>query len=162
LEDALAAGPAGSSFGLRVERSGETLELNVSSAPSDLEGAPSLGVALETRDLQVGLPFEISFRDQDIAGPSAGLAFGLAIYDMLSDTDIARGRTFAATGRLDPSGWVGPVGGVKEKALAAQHAGASLFVVPGPQVIEAWAQDVPVRGASTLRRALALLGRDAR
>lgn len=84
-----------------------------------------------TRDLRAILPFDVSFRDRpDIGGPSAGLAYALAIADMLDPPDDARGRAVAATGTIDAEGNVGDVGGVTEKAVAAEAAGADVFLVP--------------------------------
>ncbi len=52
---------------------------------------------------------------------------------------------------------MGPVGGVKQKAEAAEQAGAQLFLVPGGEVEEAPDADVPVRGVESLEHALRVL-----
>ena len=86
---------------------------------------------MTTRDLRAILPFDVSFRDRpDIGGPSAGLTYALAVADMLDPLDDARGRAVAATGTIDAEGNVGDVGGVTEKAVAAEAAGADVFLVP--------------------------------
>jgi PDZ domain-containing protein len=49
----------------------------------------------------VDLPFQVRFSERpDVAGPSAGLAYALAIADLLDQGDYARGRTVAATGTI--------------------------------------------------------------
>lgn len=128
----VAARPAGSAFTLGVEREGRRVELEVRSADlPEVSGGTGLGVVVTTRDLRAILPFDISFRDRpNVGGPSAGLAYAVAIADMLDPPDDARGRAVAATGTIDAEGNVGDVGGVTEKAVAAEAAGADVFLVP--------------------------------
>ena len=115
------------------------------------------GISTDTRGLDVDLPFEVSFTRRDIGGPSAGLAYALAIADMLSAEDYARGRVIATTGTIEADGEVGPGGGVEQKALAAEDAGAELFLVPADEVDAARDADAPVHGVETLRQALEAL-----
>ena len=63
----------------------------------------------------------------------------------------------ATTGTIDADGDVGPVGGVEQKAVAADEAGATLFLVPVEEVDEAEGADVAVQGVDTLRQALQAL-----
>jgi hypothetical protein len=100
------------------------------------------------------LPFRISFDERDVGGPSAGLTYALAIADMLSARDYAAGRVIATTGTIEADGDVGPVGGVRQKAEAAEKAGAQLLVAPRGEVEEAPDANVPVRGVETLEQAL--------
>ncbi len=158
LQEITGSRPAGVDFRVTVERGGEQVEEVVESRPLPrLAGGVGLGLVVETRDLDVELPFEVSFGDRDIGGPSAGLAYALAIADKLTTGDEARGRAVAATGTIDIDGEVGPVGGVKQKALAAEEAGASLFLVPFDEVEEAQVPGLQVGGVSNLDRALRLL-----
>jgi PDZ domain-containing protein len=132
LPRVVAARPAGSAFTLGVEREGRRMRVEVHSAElPEVSGGTGLGVVVTTRDLRAILPFDVSFRDRpDIGGPSAGLAYALAIADMLDRPDDAGGRAVAATGTIDGEGNVGDVGGVTEKAVAAEAAGADVFLVP--------------------------------
>ena len=75
----------------------------------------------------------IVIRDRGIGGPSAGLAYALAIIDMLDPDDVARGRTIAATGELRPDGRVSPVGFVPMKLAVARSGNADVFLVPDGQ-----------------------------
>lgn len=99
----------------------------------------------------------VSFRERDVRGGSAGLVFALALVDMLDPDDLARGRVIAATGALDESGRVGPVGFVDMKAVAARSAGASLFLVPRRLEPRAKGIVTAVHGVSSLDEAVGLL-----
>ncbi|HEY8489108.1 MAG TPA: S16 family serine protease [Thermaerobacter sp.] len=66
----------------------------------------------------------------DVAGPSGGLALGLAAVDALAPGDLAGGLRVAATGTLTPHGAVGPVEGVELKRLAAAQEGLDILFVP--------------------------------
>jgi PDZ domain-containing protein len=76
------------------------------------------------------LPFAVKIDSDQIGGPSAGLAWTLGIIDSLSGGGLTGGRTVAATGTIDPDGTVGAVGGVEQKTVAVERAGASVFLVP--------------------------------
>ncbi len=79
------------------------------------------------------------FKDQDIHihvpagaipkdGPSAGLTIAIALISLL--TNRPSRRDVALTGELTLSGRILPVGGVKDKALAAHRAGVKCVVFP--------------------------------
>jgi len=92
-------------------------------------GRSYLGVELAPL-YRPALPFPVSVDAGDIGGPSAGLAFTLAILDSLSGGRLTAGHEVAATGTMAPDGSVGPVGGVREKTAAVEKAGAQVFFVP--------------------------------
>jgi PDZ domain-containing protein len=71
--------------------------------------------------------------------------------------DDDRGRTLAATGTIAIDGDVGPVGGVEQKAIAVDDAGADLFVVPQTEVDQADGEGLRVRGVKSLDEALTVL-----
>jgi Lon-like protease len=75
-------------------------------------------------------PFRIKINSDDIGGPSAGLAWTLGIINSLSGGHLTGGRIVAATGTIRPDGSVGDVGGVKQKTVAVEEAGATVFFVP--------------------------------
>ena len=118
-----------------------------------------LGVSVDTRVRPV-LPFPISVDAGDIGGPSAGLAFSLAIIDALSNGKLTGGHKVAATGTIDAEGNVGDVGGVQEKTAAVQKAGAQIFFVPNDEYQAAAGvagKGLDVVPVSTLRQVLGIL-----
>ena len=56
--------------------------------------------------------------------------WALGLYDLLTPGDLTAGRTIAGTGQIGLDGRVYPIGGIEEKVVAADHAGASVFLVP--------------------------------
>jgi PDZ domain-containing protein len=78
-------------------------------------------------------PFEIRINTARVSGPSAGLAFTLALIDDLTPGDLTGGRKIAVTGQILPDGSVGIVGGVEQKAVAARQSGATLMLVPADE-----------------------------
>jgi PDZ domain-containing protein len=65
-----------------------------------------------------------------IGGPSAGLMFALGIIDKIGSVDLTKGLFIAGTGTIDPTGKVGPIGGIALKMIAARHKGATIFLAP--------------------------------
>lgn len=127
-------------------------------------GRPALGVAVTTVDLKINLPFPVQVDQGEIGGPSAGLMIALTVYDLTDPADLTRGRTIAGTGTIDLDGEVGPVGGVDSKVVAAEEAGASLFLVPrdeAAQAQEAAGNDLEVVPVDTVDDALTALRQPA-
>lgn len=118
-----------------------------------------LGLGLEGAT-SYAFPAKVSINTNDIGGPSAGLAMTLCIIDQLSRHSITGGAKIAATGTIDQLGNVGDVGGVAEKTVAVQRAGAKYFIVPEVEVATAKANAAPgltVIGVNTLSQALRAL-----
>lgn len=82
-------------------------------------------------------PVDVTIDTARVSGPSAGLAFALAIIDELSPGDLTGGQKVAVTGSIEADGRVGPVGGVAQKAVAARRNGATLMLVPAGEGKEA-------------------------
>jgi PDZ domain-containing protein len=81
--------------------------------------------------------FTIDFNLANVGGPSAGLMFSLAVVDKLTTGDINGGKFVAGTGTIDDAGKVGPIGGITHKMVAAREAGATVFLVPAENCVEA-------------------------
>jgi PDZ domain-containing secreted protein/Zn-dependent protease/CBS domain-containing protein len=154
---AIRARPSGSSFVMKVERDGQTISRRVRSEGGILQGVPAIGAFLESKDFDVDLPFRINFRKRNIGGPSAGLSYALAIYDLLSAQDVAGGRVVATTGTMDLDGRIGPIGGIDEKIVSAKRKGADIFLVPEEEVEGAKGAGIDVRGVERLKDAIQAL-----
>jgi Lon-like protease len=62
--------------------------------------------------------------------------WSLGLYDLLTPGDLTGGRTISGTGTMDMSGKVGPIGGIRDKVVAAKHVGASVFFAPAGNMNE--------------------------
>lgn len=93
---------------------------------------------VRSRDGQIGVKPE-EFRDMDIHvhvpagavpkdGPSAGVAMFTALASLFSNTPVR--SDVAMTGEITLRGLVLPIGGLKEKSLAAMRAGVSTVIIP--------------------------------
>ena len=104
-------------------------------------------VGIEPQDqVDYAYPFPVSIDVTDIGGPSAGLAMTLGVIDALSSGSLTGGHTVAATGTMDASGDVGDVGGVPQKTVAVENAGATIFLVP-PEEYQGGAVQGPARAS---------------
>ena len=84
----------------------------------------------------VVLPFEVSIDTDQIGGPSAGLAFTLALLDEMTPGDLFGGVKVAATGTMNEDETIGAIGALPQKAVAVKAAGAKVFLVPKSQSAE--------------------------
>lgn len=100
--------------------------------------ASDLGIASERfKDLDIHIHVPAGATPKD--GPSAGVALTVALVSLL--TGIPTNEDVAMTGEVSLRGQVLPVGGIKEKSLAAHRAGVKTFILPRRN--EADLDDIP-------------------
>jgi PDZ domain-containing protein len=139
-----------------VTRDGEISEVPVRLGRRD--GLGFAGVATQTFTT-ASLPVDITIDTDRVSGPSAGLAFTLAIIDDMTPGDLTGGKRVAITGSIEPDGGVGVVGGVEQKAVTARRNGARLMLVPvgEAKAARAHADGMKVVAVRTVDDALAAL-----
>jgi ATP-dependent Lon protease len=107
---------------------GEVMRESAQAAMSLVKSrAAQLGIAqevLERNDVHVHVPAGATPKD----GPSAGVAMFTALVSLLTERNV-RSDT-AMTGEISLRGLVLPVGGIKEKVLAAEAAGLARVMLP--------------------------------
>jgi Lon-like protease len=141
LVERVQAGAPGDEVELTVrDVEGETRRVPVTygANPSDPDLA-YVGVLLRT---ELDLPVDVTIDAGIIGGPSAGLMFALGVLELLGEDDLTGGRVVAGTGTITVDGEVGPVGGVRQKVVAASTRrgaadAASVFLVPRANLAEA-------------------------
>lgn len=79
---------------------------------------------LSNHEVHLHLPAGATPKD----GPSAGITMALALYSLATNKKVKSG--IAMTGELSLTGKVLPVGGIKEKVLAAKRAGIKTVILP--------------------------------
>ncbi|WP_425500683.1 endopeptidase La [Roseospira navarrensis] len=108
---------------------GDVMKESVQAARSYIRSrAVSFGVRptlFETREIHVHVPEGATPKD----GPSAGIAMCTSMVSAL--TGIPVRRDIAMTGEITLRGRVLPIGGLKEKLLAALRGGLSTVLIPG-------------------------------
>lgn len=110
------------------ERAERTVAVRTNAADTSGDGRPLLGVGLLEKEEKP--PFTIKIAVADVGGPSAGLMFALGIYDRLTPGDLTGGHVLAGTGTIDGDGFVGAIGGIQQKVVAARAYGAEWFLTP--------------------------------
>ena len=107
---------------------GEVMKESAQAALSLVKGqAKSLGIPAETlkrSDIHVHVPAGATPKD----GPSAGVAMFVALTSLLTGRPVR--SDVAMTGEISLRGLVLPIGGVKEKVLAALRAGIHTVLLP--------------------------------
>jgi len=110
----------------------------------------------DTSDLHLHVPAGAVPKD----GPSAGVAMATALASLLTGRPLK--QRVAMTGELTLRGKVMPIGGVKEKVLAAKAAGITTVILPErnrgdlADIPEEYTEGLEVIFASTIDEVLAV------
>ncbi len=102
----------------------ESAQAAVSLAKSRLDELGATRSIFEENDLHIHVPAGAIPKD----GPSAGVAMFVAVASLLCGRKVR--NDVAMTGEISLRGLVLPVGGIKEKALAAHRAGIKTVLLP--------------------------------
>ncbi len=117
---------------ITVERNGTTRTATVAAgkaskdrrscvpAQRSTSGTTCLGITSQEFETYQ-FPINVKINTQLVGGPSAGLAFTLAIIDDLTPGSLTGGKRVAVTGTIQADGSVGAVGGVEQKAITARE-----------------------------------------
>ena len=125
--------------------------------PEDESGGPFVGIEVRPA---YATPYDVDIDSGEVGGPSAGLAFTLAVIDLLTPGELTGGIEVAATGEVLDDGRIGIVGGVMQKTASVQDRGIELFLVPAGDfetAAEAADESVEVVAVETLDDALEAL-----
>jgi ATP-dependent Lon protease len=128
--------PGGSKGLIMTGQLGPVMQESVQAALTWVRGnAAALGIDPElfkTIDIHIHVPAGAIPKD----GPSAGITMAAALVSMLTDRHLR--ANLAMTGEITLTGQVLPVGGIKEKVLAARRSGVREVILP-------WENEVNVK-----------------
>ncbi|WP_338451946.1 SepM family pheromone-processing serine protease [Niallia oryzisoli] len=123
---------AGDQISLAYERNNKIhhVSMNVE-AFKDADNKEKVGIGIGlVDDKEIIVKPAVKVKTDEIGGPSAGFMFSLEIYNQLTELDLTKGYEIAGTGTIATDGTVGKIGGIEQKVIAADHAGADIFLAP--------------------------------
>ena len=116
---------------ITVIRNGEEIQIETQLIEHiEYKNEPMVGFLASTPNERFTFPINVDIDTGNVGGPSAGLMMALNVYNKLIESDITNNTVIAGTGTIEIDGSVGPIGGVKQKVIAAKRAGATLILVP--------------------------------
>jgi PDZ domain-containing protein len=158
LTDALEGHHPGDLVQVGITREGtdRTVEVELAERPDDSGGA-MIGI---TVGQLTEPPFPVSIDAGAVGGPSVGMMHTLAIVDTLTPGELTQGHVIAGTGTIDYDGSVGSIGGIRQKIVGAEAAGAEFVLVPEGNYDEALTAErkaIEIIPVATLQDALDFL-----
>ena len=158
LTDALEGLEPGDVVDLEVTREGtaETLQVELAER-DDQSGGAMIGIIVGELTEP---PFPVSIRAGNVGGPSAGMMHALAIIDTLTPGEMTKGHIIAGTGTIQYDTTVGAIGGVRQKVVAAEAAGAQYILVPASNyeaALTAPRESIEIVSIATLQDAIDFL-----
>jgi Lon-like protease len=124
---------AGDEIALTYSRKKQTKNVKLKVEPFK-EDPSIVGVGISlVDDKDIHVKPSVKVKTDEIGGPSAGFMFSLEIYNQLTKKDLTKGYQIAGTGTIASDGKVGPIGGIEQKIIAADKAGAEIFFAPNEE-----------------------------
>jgi PDZ domain-containing protein len=158
LTDALADFEPGDVVDVGITREGTTQLLKVElAARDDDSGGAMIGIVVGELTEP---PFPVSIRAGNVGGPSAGMMHALAIIDTLTPGDMTKGHIVAGTGTIQYDASVGSIGGIRQKVVGAEAAGAEYMLVPESNyeaALTAERESIEIVSVATLQEAIDFL-----
>jgi len=96
-------------------------------------GNPIIGIAASQHYNEADFPVQLDVSVNNVGGPSSGLALALFMLDEFTAGSLTNDLKVVATGTVDSSGTVGPIGSLDHKSFAVELSGADVFFVPADQ-----------------------------
>lgn len=148
----------GDTITMTLLRNGTEIEVEVDLAEKEEEpGEPMIGVFLGELTEP---PFPLAIEAGDVGGPSAGMMHTIAIIDALTEGELTGGHVIAGTGTIQLDGSVGSIGGIRQKVVGAEAAGAEYILVPAgnyEKALTAEYDDIEIVSVATLDEAITFL-----
>lgn len=110
-----------------VETLSETVVLGAS---EDDPTRPILGINVQPLSPRVESSVNVEVDSGKVTGPSAGLAWSLAVVDRLTEGSLTGDRDVAVTGEILPGGEIGQIGGIAQKVATVKRNGVDVFLYP--------------------------------
>lgn len=129
LESIMKKFKVGEIINITVKDKGQTSVVPIKTTHLKGDANPAIGIYIEQLQRAI-VPRPVTIHAGSIGGPSAGMMFGLEIYDQITGSDLAKGHIIAGTGEILPNGHVEEIGGVAQKVVTVYRAGARVFLVP--------------------------------
>ncbi|MGA7096201.1 MAG: S16 family serine protease [Acidimicrobiia bacterium] len=120
-------------MGITREGTEQTVDVQLTERDDEM-GGPMIGIVVGEITKP---PFPISIQAGNVGGPSAGLMHTLAIIDTLTPGEMTKSHVVAGTGTIQYDGTVGNIGGIRQKVVGAEAAGAEYMLVPAGNYDEA-------------------------